>query len=305
MLLNEKIQALRKERGLSQEKVADALNVSRQAVSKWETGQSNPDTGNLIALAELFGCSADELIGTTKAPEKKRKSKWPAVLTLVVMAAISTGATWDSISSSKSHSSSEDAYVVVPPEPSDSPVISVDGSISSDSSVYASFTALQKGNLSVQEEYTCRETIYRGLETLDWVKYGKLGEAGHESDTIFSLLRWLASQKTLSSGEITCLQRGCCRTNLDGAYTDEYTVALANALQYYPEEFCEALSAVENTDKEKQIIISLTEYGAQVPEERLRATLDALHHVIYGSGALNNDSMALASQIYRELGGKS
>ena len=55
MTLGERIQALRRERGMSQEDLAEALDISRQAVSKWEKGLSYPDTGNLLALAELFG----------------------------------------------------------------------------------------------------------------------------------------------------------------------------------------------------------------------------------------------------------
>jgi len=47
---------------MTQEFVAEALGVSRQAVSKWENGTSDPNTGNLIALAKLFGISAQELI---------------------------------------------------------------------------------------------------------------------------------------------------------------------------------------------------------------------------------------------------
>ena len=47
---------------MTQEFVAESLGVSRQAVSKWETGLSDPSTSNLIALAKLFGVSADELL---------------------------------------------------------------------------------------------------------------------------------------------------------------------------------------------------------------------------------------------------
>lgn len=61
---------LRKDHGLSQEELAEKLNVSRQAVSKWERAESSPDTDNLIALAALYAISLDELIGTpTAAPE--------------------------------------------------------------------------------------------------------------------------------------------------------------------------------------------------------------------------------------------
>lgn len=54
MTLGNRISTLRKDKKLSQEFVAEALNVSRQAVSKWENDQSSPDTENLISLAGLL-----------------------------------------------------------------------------------------------------------------------------------------------------------------------------------------------------------------------------------------------------------
>lgn len=53
---------LRKEKGLSQEDLAASLGVSRQAVSKWERGESAPELENLMALAELYGCTLDHLV---------------------------------------------------------------------------------------------------------------------------------------------------------------------------------------------------------------------------------------------------
>lgn len=47
---------------MTQEFVAESLGVSRQAVSKWESGASDPSTINLMALAKLFGVSAEELL---------------------------------------------------------------------------------------------------------------------------------------------------------------------------------------------------------------------------------------------------
>ena len=47
---------------MTQEFVAETLGVSRQAVSKWESGASDPSTTNLIALAKLFGIEAEELL---------------------------------------------------------------------------------------------------------------------------------------------------------------------------------------------------------------------------------------------------
>lgn len=62
MSLNENIKNKRKELKLSQEYIADQLGVSRQAVSKWETGQSEPTASNLTELAALFGISLSELV---------------------------------------------------------------------------------------------------------------------------------------------------------------------------------------------------------------------------------------------------
>ena len=62
MELNERIAAARRAAGMSQEQLGEALGVSRQAVSKWESGASDPITVNLLALAKLYGVSADELL---------------------------------------------------------------------------------------------------------------------------------------------------------------------------------------------------------------------------------------------------
>ena len=67
MLDNQKIASFivkkRKEAGFTQAEVAEKLNVSFQAVSKWESGTSEPSTANLLALAKLYGISLDELVG--------------------------------------------------------------------------------------------------------------------------------------------------------------------------------------------------------------------------------------------------
>ena len=60
--LSERLQENRVRCKMSQEFVAEALGVSRQAVSKWETGKSDPSTANLIALAKLYGIPAQELL---------------------------------------------------------------------------------------------------------------------------------------------------------------------------------------------------------------------------------------------------
>ena len=60
--LGEVLKNHRVERGMTQEFVAETLHVSRQAVSKWESGRSDPSTTNLMALAKLYGLSPEELL---------------------------------------------------------------------------------------------------------------------------------------------------------------------------------------------------------------------------------------------------
>ena len=62
MSLGERISELRKASKMSQVDLAKAMEVSRQAVSKWETGTADPSTANLIALAKLYGVSPEELL---------------------------------------------------------------------------------------------------------------------------------------------------------------------------------------------------------------------------------------------------
>ena len=62
-MLSEKLYALRKSRGLTQEQLAEALGVSRQAVSKWESGASEPELASLRAISAFFGVSLDSLLG--------------------------------------------------------------------------------------------------------------------------------------------------------------------------------------------------------------------------------------------------
>lgn len=62
MTLGERIRAQRQRAGMSQEKVAELVGVSRQAVAKWESGQSAPNTENLFKLADIFGTKVDLLL---------------------------------------------------------------------------------------------------------------------------------------------------------------------------------------------------------------------------------------------------
>ena len=67
MTLGEKIRACRQEAGMSQEKIAELVGVSRQAVTKWEADQSVPHTEHLFRLSEIFGTTVDLLLPCREA----------------------------------------------------------------------------------------------------------------------------------------------------------------------------------------------------------------------------------------------
>ena len=72
MNLGENLKNLRKENNLSQEQLAEKLNISRQAISKWESGKAYPDIDNLILLRNIFNTTLDNLvIGNNKVDNNK------------------------------------------------------------------------------------------------------------------------------------------------------------------------------------------------------------------------------------------
>ena len=78
--LADRLVALRKENGYSQEVLAEKLGLSRQSISKWERAEASPDTDNLIALAQVYNMTLDELLGNDESSPKKvtkEKEKTP------------------------------------------------------------------------------------------------------------------------------------------------------------------------------------------------------------------------------------
>jgi transcriptional regulator with XRE-family HTH domain len=70
MAFDEKLMELRKANGFSQEELGYKLDVTRQTVSKWETGQTTPEMDKLIELSKLFGITIDDLVGNRKIGEQ-------------------------------------------------------------------------------------------------------------------------------------------------------------------------------------------------------------------------------------------
>ena len=74
MSIADRILTLRKSKGMSQEQLAEAVGVSRQAVSKWESEQASPDPEKIVILSEIFGVTTDYLLKGTE-PEKEAEKK--------------------------------------------------------------------------------------------------------------------------------------------------------------------------------------------------------------------------------------
>ena len=85
MTFSEKLVKLRKLKGLTQDEFASAIGVSRQAVYKWECGQSYPEVPKLIEMKKLFGISIDDLLDENyevilpEKPKRKRTPKAPVI----------------------------------------------------------------------------------------------------------------------------------------------------------------------------------------------------------------------------------
>ena len=65
-MLSDQIRKYRKEKGLSQDELAEKLGVSRQSISLWENGQTQPTIENILALARIFNVSTDAILGNTE-----------------------------------------------------------------------------------------------------------------------------------------------------------------------------------------------------------------------------------------------
>ncbi|MBU5483777.1 helix-turn-helix domain-containing protein [Clostridium sp. MSJ-11] len=100
MELSERLQQLRKLANYSQEQLAEMLCISRQAISKWESGQSNPDINNIIKLSEIYNVSTDYiLIGKEnnsnqleESNSKKKEYSQPFKIASVIIAIIAATA---------------------------------------------------------------------------------------------------------------------------------------------------------------------------------------------------------------------
>lgn len=109
MTMAEKIQALRQAQNLSQEQLAERLEVSRQSVSKWESGQSRPDMDKLVILAELFAVPTDYLLKEGESIQPPSKRVHIALPLLALAAALFlTASVWLGVKSSRTEMASKE-----------------------------------------------------------------------------------------------------------------------------------------------------------------------------------------------------
>lgn len=102
MKFNENLKYLRKEANLTQEQFAEKLNVSRQAVTKWESGQSYPDIQNLKEMADMFNVTMDALVGDIGSKKesvinKKINDVGYFIFAMIILLAISISSISESI----------------------------------------------------------------------------------------------------------------------------------------------------------------------------------------------------------------
>ena len=85
--LGSAITALRKQKGMTQQELADYMGVSDKAVSKWERDQSLPDVYALARLADLFGVTVDQLLGNPVSPAREKVSHAPSLCSMIALSA--------------------------------------------------------------------------------------------------------------------------------------------------------------------------------------------------------------------------
>ena len=94
MNIADRIQSLRKQKGMSQIELADAIGVSRQAVSKWESEQTIPDLDKIVAMSEIFGTTTDYLLKGIEPVENEGGQAAAATAAAGAMRRNSTARSW-------------------------------------------------------------------------------------------------------------------------------------------------------------------------------------------------------------------
>ena len=167
--------------------------------------------------------------------------------------------------------------------------------LSKEREVYVALHTLLNYWLTDADAAPYRETVFNGLHDLDWVTYGKLGEAGKEMETIEELLGWIDAQETYADKEIAGIQLAPL-SNIDGIYADMYSTVLCNVFLKNPASFIERLSNDPGTAENSEKVVMLTVYGATITTEKLESVKAAIQELL-NSGALSDESVLWANRL--------
>lgn len=135
-------------------------------------------------------------------------------------------------------------------------------------------TFILKKDITAEELYVERQTIFHNLSSLDWWAFGELGATEHPEDTINTLLSWLREQAPYSDHEIFCLQMGV-QSNLDGWLADSYAHLLFSVFSGNPTAFAKGL-ACDSVEETMYQAIRLTAYDAELYPAELEKALGTL-----------------------------
>jgi len=155
--------------------------------------------------------------------------------------------------------------------------------ISDTRKVYIAWNQLvTNNNLSAEERYAYRQTVFGLLPLLDWQELGSygFGGAGTESyestATIEALMSWLHEQAPYTDATVFQIQMGCTAAGLDGAYTDMYCHLLSAALFSNPVGFVKGL-AMDSVEETMSQVLGFTAYDAELYPADTAIVLDTLH----------------------------
>ena len=155
--------------------------------------------------------------------------------------------------------------------------------ISETRKVYIAWNELvTNSNLSVEEAYTDRWTIFSGLSDLDWQEFGRLGTTEYPEQTIEALMSWLEAQAPYSEPEIFRLQMGV-QSNLDGWLSESYASLLSTAFFGNPTVFAKGLAYPGLEDTMRDVMLH-TAYSAELYPVELETALDTLDAAIESGG---------------------
>lgn len=166
--------------------------------------------------------------------------------------------------------------------------------------VYIAMNALLTDrNLSAEEEYRHRQTVYEGLPTLDWPAFAALGPAGEDTETMQSLLQYLESQPLLSTHEISGLQGGAFQ--VDGWYATWYSILLGRAFLAAPEQYVRCMADSGRSDEENRDLAGITACGCE-EGQILAEAAETARELLFHSGALRTRQEELcAREIYEKI----